>query len=312
LEILSSASEFDDLPVRPLEENALRALARHLPLIAAGADSAGFDDPHTKTNVLLQAHFSRIPLSNTVQRDLAHILPIATRLLQAMVDVLSSNGWLSPALACMELSQMLTQAQWNNQSVLLQLPHFTKELVSSCNAAGVQTIADLMELEDAQRDKLLRFSPAQLMQVAQVCNSYPDIDVSYTIPEAEDLHAGERSVIEVRLLRDPDDDEAEELSGVPLVQAPRYPGAKTEGWWLVLGSVDSNELLSIKRVAMSAREATIKLDFTPPPHALGKVKYMLYFMSDSVLGCDQEFEVALDIKEGQAESDEDEELGEAE
>jgi len=312
LEILASASEFDDVPVRPLEENALRALARHLPLIAAGADAGGFDDPHTKVNVLLQAWFSRIPLSATVQRDLERILPVATRLLQAMVDVLSSNGWLSPALACMELSQMLTQAQWNNQSVLLQLPHFSKELVAQCNSRGVQTIADLMELEDADRDALLRFSPAQLLQVAQVCNAYPDIDVQYSLPEGEDaaLHAGERATLSVRLLRDPDDNEAEELTGVPLVQAPRYPTAKTEGWWLVLGNAQTNELLSIKRVAMAKRETKVQLDFTPP--AQGDQSYMLYLMSDSVLGCDQEFELKLSVKEPLQDASDDEELSDAE
>ena len=32
-----------------------------------------------------------------------------TTLSQAMVDVISSNGWLNPALASMELTQMVTQ-----------------------------------------------------------------------------------------------------------------------------------------------------------------------------------------------------------
>jgi pre-mRNA-splicing helicase BRR2 len=273
LEILSSASEFDDLPVRPKEEEALRKLARHLPLIAASAESGGFDDAHTKTNVLLQTHFSRIPLSPSVGRDLAQLLPVASRLLQAMVDVLSSSGWLSPALACMELSQMITQGMWNNESVLLQLPHFTKDLVERCKASGVNSIADLMELEDSDRDKLLQFSPAQLQAVATVCNSYPDIDVSYTLPEKDDLHAGSKTTLEVKLLRDPDEEDPEELAGVPLVSSARYPGVKSEGWWIVLGNVGSNELVSIKRVAMSSREMKISLDFTP--QTKGEVKYMV-------------------------------------
>lgn len=48
LEILSSASEYDEIPVRPKEEEALRKLARHLPLIAATEDGAGFEDAHMK------------------------------------------------------------------------------------------------------------------------------------------------------------------------------------------------------------------------------------------------------------------------
>ena len=56
----------------------------------------------------------------------------AIRLIQACVDVLSSNGWLTPALAAMELAQMVTQAMWGKDSYLKQLPHFTTEIVKKC------------------------------------------------------------------------------------------------------------------------------------------------------------------------------------
>ena len=56
----------------------------------------------------------------------------AVRLIQACVDVLSSNGWLSPALAAMELAQMVTQAMWSKDSYLKQLPYFTSEHIKRC------------------------------------------------------------------------------------------------------------------------------------------------------------------------------------
>ena len=56
----------------------------------------------------------------------------AIRLIQACVDVLSSNGWLSPALAAMELAQMVSQAMWGRDSYLKQLPHFTADIVKRC------------------------------------------------------------------------------------------------------------------------------------------------------------------------------------
>uniref|UniRef100_A0A667XVK9 U5 small nuclear ribonucleoprotein 200 kDa helicase n=1 Tax=Myripristis murdjan TaxID=586833 RepID=A0A667XVK9_9TELE len=91
-----------------------------------------FNDPHVKTNLLLQAHLSRMQLSAELQSDTEEILSKAVRLIQACVDVLSSNGWLSPALAAMELAQMVTQAMWSKDSYLKQLPFFTSEHIKRC------------------------------------------------------------------------------------------------------------------------------------------------------------------------------------
>ena len=52
--------------------------------------------------------------------------------IQACVDVLSSNGWLSPAVASMELAQMVTQAMWAKDSYLKQIPHFTSDIIRRC------------------------------------------------------------------------------------------------------------------------------------------------------------------------------------
>lgn len=71
-------------------------------------------------------------LSAELQSDTEEILSKAIRLIQACVDVLSSNGWLSPALAAMELAQMVTQAMWSKDSYLKQLPHFTSEHIKRC------------------------------------------------------------------------------------------------------------------------------------------------------------------------------------
>merc|ERR1739844_218006 len=194
------------------------------------------------------------------------ILSKAIRLIQACVDVLSSNGWLSPAIAAMELAQMVTQGMWSKDSYLRQLPHFTKDLIDKCVEKGVESVFDIMELEDEERNKLLNMNDSQMADVARFCNRYPNIEVKL---ERED-----------------------EVTG-PVI-APFFPTKREEGWWVIIGDSKTNSLLSIKRLTLQ-QKAKFKLDFIAPRP--GKYSYSLYFMSDSYMGCDQEYKFNLDIGE---------------
>lgn len=129
IDIIANAAEYESIPVRHGEDTLLRQLAQRLP---NKLTEPRFNDPKTKTNLLLQAHLSRMQLSAELQSDTEQILPQAVRLIQACVDVLSSNGWLSQALSAMELAQMVTQAMWKRDSYLKQLPHFTAEIIKRC------------------------------------------------------------------------------------------------------------------------------------------------------------------------------------
>jgi len=305
LEILASAAEFDTLPVRLREDDALEGLARHMP---QKIDGARYNDPHTKANVILQCHFSRRDVGREMQADQAVVLDKATRLLQAMVDVISSSGWLAPALATMELSQMSVQALWDRDSVLLQLPHVTREVAKRAEEAGVETIFDLMDMEDDERVALLGMNEAQLADVARVCNRYPNIDLTHEVEDEDEVASGDSVTVLVQLQREGDD----EAVRVPKVHAPHFPKEKEEGWWLVIGDVAANSLLCIKRISLQ-QKAKVKLDFVAPEP--GEYNLKLYLMSDSYLGCDQEYELPLKVGEAVSEDeeeDEDEEEGDAE
>eukprot|EP00808_Paulinella_micropora_P006106 g54769.t1 len=298
LEILANSTEFENIQVRHKEDYALKKLAQHLPLKIPKAGQ--YNEPHVKTNVLLQSHFSRVTLSAAAKQDQDTVLPLALRLLQAMVDVISSSGWLSPALACMEMSQMVTMGAWNHDSRLLQLPHFDKALAKKCEKAGIKEVPDLLEMEDDERNKLLELSAPKLRDVALACNAYPDIELKYNVVDEKNVKAGERVVLNVTLTRDPEEEEEDAAVGVPKCFAPRFPEMRAEGWWLVVGRKGKaqDELTAIKRVAMNKKTVQVKLDFIAPPQ--GSHDLILYFMSDSWMGCDQEYKFKLEVAEGAA------------
>ncbi|KAL0361934.1 UNVERIFIED_CONTAM: DExH-box ATP-dependent RNA helicase DExH12 [Sesamum radiatum] len=115
LEILASASEYEQLPIRPGEEELIRRLINHQRF---SFENPKYTDPNVKANALLQAHFSRQTIGGNLASDQQEVLIYASRLLQAMVDVISSNGWLNLALLAMEVSQMVTQGMWERDSML--------------------------------------------------------------------------------------------------------------------------------------------------------------------------------------------------
>jgi len=215
-----------------------------------------------------------------------------------MVDVLSSSGWLSPALAAMELCQMCVQGMWNRDSVLLQLPHVSKDLAKKADAAGIEGIFDLLEMEDDDRTALLGMSPTQLADVARACNRYPNVELAFEVKDEDEVAAGDAVTVEVSLERD-----ADEVTKVPTVHAPRFPKAKEEGWWLLIGDSKTNALLCIKRITLQLK-AKVKLEFVAPE--AGEYAYTLYLMSDSYLGCDQEYELPLKVAEADDDDEEEE------
>lgn len=292
IEIIASAAEYENIPIRHHEDNVLKQLATKLP---HKLSQPKYNNPHVKTNLLLQAHLSRMQLPAELQSDTEDILGKAIRLIQACVDVLSSNGWLSPALAAMELAQMVTQAMWSKDSYLKQLPHFTTETIKRCTDKGVETVFDIMELEDDDRNKLLQLSDSDMVDVARFCNRYPNIELTYEVQDKDLLRSGAPVNVSVQLERE------DEVTSA-IVAAPFFPQKREEGWWVVIGDPKNNSLISIKRLTLQ-QKAKVKLDFVAA--SPGSHTYTLYYMSDSYMGCDQEYKFTIearDIDSGQESS----------
>lgn len=69
---------------------------------------------------------------------------------------------------------------------------------------------------------------------------------------------------------------------------------------MVIGDPRTNSLLSIKRLTLQ-QKAKVALNFVAP--SPGKHEYTLYYMSDSYLGCDQEYKFSIDVSDFQSDSE---------
>jgi pre-mRNA-splicing helicase BRR2 len=144
-----------------------------------------------------------------------------------------------------------------------------------------------MEMQDEDRVELLQLSTSKLADVARFCNRYPNIEVSYEIPDKDEITSGSTVNVNVNLER------ADEVSG-PVI-APLFPQKREEGWWLVIGELKTNALISIKRLTLQ-QQSQVVLDFTAP--SAGTHNYILYFMSDAYMGCDHEYKFSIDVHKG--------------
>ena len=172
------------------------------------------------------------------------------------------------------------------EAIVLKLLIAFQEIIGRCKENGVESVFDIMELEDDVRNKLLDLSDDQMADVARFCNRYPNIELEYNVLNKDGLKSGSPVNIEVKLERE------DEVTG-PVI-APFFPTKREEGWWVVVGDPKANTLLSIKRLTLQ-QKAKFVLDFVAPRP--GKYTYTLYFMSDAYLGCDQEYKFNLDIAE---------------
>ncbi|OAF66385.1 hypothetical protein A3Q56_05891 [Intoshia linei] len=283
IEILANATEFSDIECRMHEQDIVKKLAANSKYMK----NIAFDnlDRSKKTQLLLYSHFDRINLTPELSTDLNSILYVILRLLNACVDVLSSNGWLASALAAMELSQMITQAQWVKDSYLKQIPHFDDVLIAQCDKQNIENVFSILEMENDDRVKLLNMPENELNDVAHFCNCYPSVEINFNVENESSIEVDENIVVNISLERE------DEL--VNNVVAQFYPSKKNENWWLIIGDQDSNLLCSIKRVPLT-HKSTVKMDFNAPEEP-GKYNYTLYLMSDSYLGCDQEYQFTINV-----------------
>nr|XP_057909252.1 activating signal cointegrator 1 complex subunit 3 isoform X2 [Doryrhamphus excisus] len=123
--ILTDAEEYAELPVRHNEDQLNSQLAQQLPL---EVNPHSYDSAHTKTHLLLQAHFShaQLPCSDYTT-DTKTVLDNAIRICQALLDVAANEGWLVTALSVCNLVQMIVQGRWLHDSSLLTLPHVEQQ-----------------------------------------------------------------------------------------------------------------------------------------------------------------------------------------
>ncbi|KAJ3035523.1 secretory subunit [Rhizophlyctis rosea] len=288
-----------------------------------------------KVSLLLNAHMLRIiPSDKKLAEEQAVIVERSTHLIGGMLQITQSRNWMSMTLQALDLAQGVTQALYFHQSPLLQLPFPDPSILKHFNTKKrqIQTIRDLLELPQEEQDSLLRtLSDSDKENVLSVAKQYPLIKIvkksfsvlgepaiipdsivtltvklSLIAPEDLEKEKGQGPLEQ----NDNDPEDAEEpkkewwagsAGKVPDVHAPFYPAEKKPSWWVMMGDIRQNRLITAGKTndLSPGNDATVRLQFQAPPRP-GSWQFQIFVKSDSYLGCDGMTEVKLNVSPPEA------------
>ena len=226
-----------------------------------------------------------------------------------------------PVYRIITLLQMVVQARWDTDSVFLTLPHIESHMIYLFSQLQASCVPELIHNLEGKYEKLAAVLRSELDEqeiedVWSVLNRMPLLEARLTVQNQPiprnsrrladkdwiAVKTGSQVSINVNLrrLNRPGREGTK-------VYAPKYPKPKDEGWLLVVGEVESRELLALKRVGSVLRGTKQSLVISPTKP--GRHIYTLYVMSDGYLGIDQQYDIPLQVEGDEGEifySDEEE------
>ncbi|KAH7317566.1 Sec63 Brl domain-containing protein [Rhexocercosporidium sp. MPI-PUGE-AT-0058] len=237
---MSSAAEYDELPVRHNEDLINAELANNLPLSIKAFGDLPLWDPHVKAFLLLQAHMSRIDLPITdYVGDQTSVLDQAIRVIQASIDVLTEMGFLSSCMQMITLLQCIKCARWPTDyplSILSGVP--VKQPPGKELPPTLQDFSAESEIAYQRTMTALDIPHNNLAGFQKGAKAIPCLKI-----DVRDLTALSLTVVLTRQnLLGPDGK----------MYAPRFPKSQTEGWFVILCKEDKDEIIAIKRVGWNS------------------------------------------------------------
>ncbi|GFH56849.1 hypothetical protein CTEN210_13325 [Chaetoceros tenuissimus] len=247
-----------------------------------------------KGNVLLHTHLSRqtdsADLSVQYKEDLHFMLSKTNALIDAMISVCQHQEALKTALNCIQFGQNMTQACWNKDSELMQLPHFDEKLAAKNKNIS---LAEFLKL-DKKDMKLDGLTEEQKQDVYKCTEIIPQVSVETKIfvddDEDDNVYEGDLCSVQVKLTRD----NLAEGEKAGLVHAPHFPFPKQEAWWIILGTKEG-KIIDLKKIAKSDKSFTHDIKFLAPKQ--GTYNFDLHVLSNSYIGLDQKLAVELVSKD---------------
>lgn len=232
---MSSATEYDELPVRHNEDLVNDELSKNLPFPGT-VFGLPMWDPHVKAFLLLQAYFSRVDLPITdYVGDQTSVLDQSIRIVQASIDVLTEMGYLSSCLEMITVLQCIKSARWPSDAPASIFPGVPDSLEDK---TSLKDIAALSPADLTKFAKKLGVPGSQTTRFTRAASLLPNLRVSVDQPTTNTV------TVVLRRLNPQREDR---------IWAPRYPKPQTESHFVILADVAGDEVFAVKRVGWGVK-----------------------------------------------------------
>ena len=147
-------------------------------------------DPHTKANLLLQAHFSDLPLPVTdYKTDTKSVLDQAIRVIQGMIDIASSVA-LDTTLMLINLLQMVICGQWINDCPFQVVNFLSRQDIWNLSKASIKYWPQLMQnkegLSKFLASKRIKLEAFKVQKLINTLPRLPQINLGFKIMGVDD------------------------------------------------------------------------------------------------------------------------------
>lgn len=165
--MISESEELRDVAYRPGEYQVFGQL-----LVQANETAIN------KVHALLLLHLNRIQVPQEILSEIKSILPVCYRVCQALVDIISSFGFLSLLIKSMKLCEMLIQALWIGDSQLLQI--MDRQMVNILEKDyNVKSISDFINFGQEEKNvlKLFKDKQKEKEKIEKLTNRFPYVSM---------------------------------------------------------------------------------------------------------------------------------------
>ncbi|ERF69234.1 hypothetical protein EPUS_01191 [Endocarpon pusillum Z07020] len=276
LKMISMSGEFDNIQPRDSESLELHRLVSEKSIVPYEIEGTN-DQPHAKTNILLQSYISRARIEDfALVSDSAYVAQNSARICRALFMIALNRGWGYQCIVLLSLCKSIEKQMWHSQHPFHQfdLPQpILKKLDEKWPASAVEELREM----DASEIGALVHNFKMGNTISKLLDNFPTLSIGAEIAPLN------RDVLRMKLFLFPE-----------FTWNDRHHGT-SESYWIWVENSETSEIFHHEYFILSRKKLydTHELNFTIPLSDPLPSQIYVRAVSDRWLGAETVYPVSF-------------------